>query len=105
MTIAAQRVELGYGDGRRDRIAQRFCNALAFEWTNSTGKLPTHPKTNPNSKSLSPFQNLLVSINTKFLPGELRSPNNFASFAVKSVAAMKREFPELKRLRQLPGRK
>lgn len=90
VAIAAGQVAFGYGDARRDAIAQRFANELAFAWGSGTGKAPTYSRPNHVSVKPSPFASMLHLINTHILKPEHRSQNGFREYGVKAVKEIKR---------------
>jgi hypothetical protein len=95
LTVAAERVEFRPGDFQLDEIAQEFCNELAFAWISGTGQLPTFSKSNPNSRKISAFAELLSLVNGSILDPEYKHDNDFRTYGVKALNAMRKQFPDL----------
>jgi hypothetical protein len=89
LMLAAERLTFQAGDKQRDDIARNFTDEMTHTWLSATGTIPTYAKPSPRSRKPSPFAMLLASINTRFLPADFRSKNDFRDYTVASIKQLK----------------
>lgn len=103
LAMASEKMKL-QPDSRKNEIAQEFCDGMAHAWFQGTGEIPTFAKSNPKSRSASPFAQLLKVVNKQVLVEAVRDPFDFETYGVKAVARIKGAYPELKPVRKKRGR-
>jgi hypothetical protein len=84
LEVAIKRITFEPGDAQWDKVAQRFTDEMAGAWCCGTGRVPTVARPSTRTRNPSPFLQLLTAINSKILPEEHRSNNNFLEYAIKS---------------------
>jgi hypothetical protein len=104
LTLAAERVELQAGDFQRDEIAQELCNELAYAWICGTGEIPTVSEPSRTYRTKSPFLSLLALVN-KNIDSRFHHSTEFRNYGAKARDEMRRQFPELVKVRKPRGRK
>jgi hypothetical protein len=104
LTLAAERVELQAGDIQRDEIAQELCNELAYAWICGTREIPTVSEPSRTYRTNSPFLSLLALVNENIDP-RFRHPTEFRNYGAKARDEMRRQYPELAKVRKPRGRK